>query len=278
MGIGIDGLHLYIGDIFPYGERGIGGEGPGGGSPGEDTHVFIIGVEEELRQVAGDNFEHGDDGGVGHFAVAAGEVELVGAEAGAGGGGVGLDGITFIKEAFVVELAEEPPYGFNVIVFEGDVGVFEIHPIAHFAGDVVPFIFEAHHGFAAFLVVGFHGDGFADILFGDAEFFFDVELYGEAVGIPSAFAFYAFTPEGLVAAEEVFDGAGDDMVDAGFAIGGGWAFIEDEAGGIVALLNTFLEYALCFPKLEDFLINVGEMQVFESRIHGEIQVKFGLQR
>ncbi len=41
---------------------------------------------------------------------------------------------------------------------EGDVGVVEVHPVAHFLGQVVPLGLEAHHGFAAALVVVLDAD------------------------------------------------------------------------------------------------------------------------
>jgi hypothetical protein len=56
-------------------------------------------------------------------------------------------------------------------VFVGNVGVFEVHPVAHLFGQLVPLVGELHHGLAALAVVFFDGDLLADVLLGDAQFF-----------------------------------------------------------------------------------------------------------
>ena len=47
--------------------------------------------------------ELADAGGVFHIAIAAGQVQLVRAEAGASGGRIRLDGITLIQQAFFIK-------------------------------------------------------------------------------------------------------------------------------------------------------------------------------
>ena len=57
-------------------------------------------------------------------------------------------GKTFVKKGiaggvfFIVQAFEQPPAGFDVFVVERDVRVFEVDPVDHTAGDVVPAIVE----------------------------------------------------------------------------------------------------------------------------------------
>ena len=139
-----------------------------------------------------------------------------------------MDGITLVQQFFVVQLAEQPPYRLDVVVFKGDVGVVEVDPVAHFAGDVVPQVLVAHHGFTALGVVFVNCDFGADVFFGDAQFFFNAEFDGQAVGVPASFTFYAFALHGLVAAKQVFYRTRHDVVDAGHAIGGGGTLIKNK--------------------------------------------------
>ena len=81
------------------------------------------------------------------------------------------------------------PHRLNVLVFVGDVRVVQINPIAHFLGHIVPLIGEAHDGFAAFFVVLLNANRNADVVFFDAQFFFNLQLNGQAVGVPAAFSF-----------------------------------------------------------------------------------------
>ncbi len=62
----------------------------------------------------------------------------------------------------------------------------------------------------------------------EPELFFDLDLDRQTVRIPAPFAVDPEPLHLLVAADQIFDGAGDDMVNAGAAVGGRRAFVEDE--------------------------------------------------
>ena len=68
-------------------------------------------------------------------------------------------------------------------------------------------------------VVLLDGDLLADVLLGDAEFLLDAQLYGQSVGVPSRLAVYQIALLRLVAADDVLDRAGHDMVNARHAVG-----------------------------------------------------------
>src|SRR5258706_1370106 len=62
----------------------------------------------------------------------------------------------------------------------------------------------------------------------------------------------------LVARKEVLEGAREDVVRGGLAVGRGRALIEDEAGLARARLQRFLEGALLLPAGHQLLLQVGE--------------------
>ncbi len=217
---------------------------------------------EPLRGRVPLGFEHGHHRSVGHILVGPRHVEFVGTQPRARRWRIGLDGVAFVHQALVVDALEEPPDGLHVLIFVGDVGVFEVYPVAHLAGYVVPDVFVAHDGFAAGAVVRIYGDLDADVFLGDAQFRLYFQLDGQAVGVPAAFAFYALTLKGLVAAENVFDGAGHDVVNARQAVGRRRAFVKHEGVIGVPLLDAAGEDVLPFPEGQDFLIDGGEVQLF----------------
>ena len=110
------------------------------------------------------------------------------AEAGAGSGRVGLDGIAFIKQTFVVQVFQQEPQGLDIVVGEGDVGVVEVEPVTHLAIEVVPHILVFHHLLAASAVVVVDADLRADVFLGDAEFLLHAEFHRQAVGVPASLA------------------------------------------------------------------------------------------
>ena len=225
-GVLVVGLDDRIVDVGSNGQCRIGGQGPWCGGPGQDKQVAES--FEEVWQRSFDGFKLSNNGGIGNIAVAARLVKFMRAEAGACCRRIGLDGIALVQQLFVVQLAKQPPYRLDVVIFKGDIGVVEVYPVTHLAGDVVPEVFVAHHGFAALGVVIIDADFGTDVFFGDAQFFFYAEFDGQAVGVPAAFAFYAFALHGLVATKEVFYRPRHDVVDAGHTIGGGGTFVKDK--------------------------------------------------
>ena len=163
-----------------------------------------------------------------------------------------------VEESFVPEFFEDPPAGFDEVVVEGDVGMLHIDPKADAIGEGFPFFDIAENAFAATLVEV--GDAvFLDFpLGGKAEFFFDFQFDGEAVGVPAALAEAAVAFHGAVAADDILEDAGEDVVDAGAAVGGGGAFVEHKQGGVGAFGFGTAEDVALFPVVEDAGVEFGE--------------------
>ena len=90
-GYGIAGVRTQRGnfcvfDVGSYAEGHVGGKGPGCGRPGEDAHIFVGGSKQMGAFFFVANFKHGHHRSIGYLFVAAGHVEFVGGESGAGGG------------------------------------------------------------------------------------------------------------------------------------------------------------------------------------------------
>jgi len=94
------------------------------------------------------------------------------------------------------------------------------------------------------LIIVFDRDFLPDVFFLNAQQLFYLQLYGQAVGIPTAFALYLKALESLVATKNIFDGACHHVVDARRAIGRGGAFKK---------YKLPLPFARAYGALKDFV-------------------------
>src|SRR5581483_7259098 len=85
-----------------------------------------------------------------------------------------------------------------------------------------------------------------------------LQLDGQAVGVPARLAADLEALHLLVAGEEVLEGAGQDVVDAGAAVGGGRPLVEDVGRGALALCQAAREDAGLAPEVEDLELVLGE--------------------
>ena len=251
-------------DLLSDGQGRVGRQRPWRGRPGQQVHRQVAGsaaghganAVRAVRQQA----ELGHHRGVGHVAVGAGLVELVAAESRAGLGAVGLNGVSLVEQALGVHLGEQPPHGLHVLRLVGDVRGLHVDPVSHAAGQVVPLRGVPHHGFATGRVVFLHGNGRANVFFGDAKGLLDPELHGQTVGVPTGFAFDPLALERAVTAEQILQGAGHHVVNAGLAIGRGRALEEDEAAALRAGVHTALEHVALLPLLHHLIGDGRQVQ------------------
>src|SRR5882762_9985564 len=105
MGVWVEGLHQYIVYIGPDGKTQVGRQGPGSGRPGHKKDLFrtdgirrIQGLEKEFTGIIPDGLEHSHGGSILYILIATRLVELVRAEAGAGGRRIRLDADTLVQK------------------------------------------------------------------------------------------------------------------------------------------------------------------------------------
>ena len=250
------GLVEPVGGVLHDGEGGVAGEGPGGRGPGDDAGVRPLG-EADARTGPGGQAELDVDAGVGNVVLVALR-ELVVAEAGLAAGAVGGAAVVLVDEAVVPELLEDPPAGLDVVVVVGDVGIVHVGPERDPLRQLLEVADVAVDALAALGVEAVDAVGLDLGLGAEAELLLDLDLDGEAVGVPAGLPRDAVAAHRLVAREEVLDDAGHDVVDAGAAVGGGGAFVEDEEVVLGALLDAAPEDLAVAPELEDAGLELGK--------------------
>ena len=229
--VGVERLHCHVVDVRADAEGGVRGEGPRRGGPGEEHRAAPFG---ECRGGV-EHFELSGDGRVLHIAIGAGLIEFVARKAGAGSGAVGLNGVTFVEVALVIQLTKQPPEGFDVRIFVRHIGVFHVHPVAHEVRKVGPFARKLHDVATTLGVVFLDRDFLADVFLGDAEFLLHTEFYRQTVRIPTGFALHLEALHRFVTAEHVLDGARHHVVNARMPVGRGGAFEKHIRGTTLAL-------------------------------------------
>ena len=170
-----------------------------------------------------------------------------------------------VEEAPVPERLEDPPAGFDVIVFQRDIGVVHVHPEADAVGHFLPLADVAEDAFAAFRVELFDAVLFDVALAGETQFLLDAQLHGQAVGVPAALAEHLVALHGLVAAHYVLEDAGQHVMDAGAAVGRGRAIVEHEARRALALRSGAAEDVALLPVLQDPGVQFGEADTAGNR-------------
>ncbi len=101
-----------------------------------------------------------------------------------------------------------------------------------------------------------------DVLLGDAEFLLDAQLDGQSVGVPSRLAVHEIALLRLVAADDVLDRAGHDVMDARHAVGRGGTFVKYECGVSLAGVDAFVECVAGVPFAEHFGGYAGQIETF----------------
>ena len=148
-------LHLDIINLRAHAEGGIGRQRPRGCGPGDDITPVL---QLEQRRA----------GRVFHIAVATRLVQLMARQACSRHRRIRLNGVALVHIALLVQLFEQVPQRFDIFVVVGDVGVLQIHPIAHLLGQIGPLLGVFHHLAAAGGIVFIDDNLLSDILFLDA--------------------------------------------------------------------------------------------------------------
>jgi len=120
---------------------------------------------------------------------------------------------------------------------ERDVRVLEVHPEPEPAGHLLPFAGVAEDALDAFADEFLDAVGLDFLFRVDAKALADLDLDGQAVGVPAGFTLDELAAHGLVAREEVLDGARQAVPGVRQAVGGRGALVEDEARSLPALVQ-----------------------------------------
>ncbi len=225
---------MAIGDVRIHAEANVGGQRPGRGRPGQVGGVLIQTAEAHRGAFLAD------------ILIALGH--LVGGKSRAAAGAIGHHLVPLIKQALFVDGFEGPPFGFDVIILIGNVGVVHVGPEAHTVAHLFPFAFIFPNGFFALFDKGHHAIGFDLLLAVEAQLALYLQLHGQAVRIPARLAQHVVALHGAVAGDDILDGPGEDMADVGLAVGRRRPVVEGIGRRTAAQLHALFKNALLFPK------------------------------
>ncbi len=249
-----------IDKVRMHGEADVGDRRPGGGGPGDHVEV-VPGLPALPLGGGGDRLprpgvEEGPDGGIVRVLVVL--RDLVARQGGAAAGAVGLDLVPLVEQAAPGELGKGPPDRFDVAVGVGEIGVIEVDPVADALGHCPPLLLIGVDAVQARLVELGDAVGLDLLLAGEAETLLDLDLDGEAMGVPPGLAGHVIAAHGAVAGEEIFHHAGDDMPHVRHVVGGGRPLEEDELPRGGRLLEALLEDPPLLPLFEHLQLELRE--------------------
>jgi len=178
----------------------------------------------------------------------------------AAAGTVRYDFEALIEQAFIPDGFEKPPDGFDVFIVIRDIGFFKIDPIGNTLGQAFPVLNTLKSGFLA-EGIEFLNPIFIDLAFvGEFEFFLNLDLDWQPVGIPTAAPINKKALHRLVAWKHIFEDTCEDMVNTWFAISGWGTFINHIPGTCLALVHGFLENVMRAPKTQHGLFHDIDIQ------------------
>ena len=185
----------------------------------------------------------------------------MGGQGGAAAGAIGHDLVALVEQALIGHLLERPPDGFDVVVVVGDIGVVHVRPEADAVGHLFPLALVLPDGFFALLDERLDAVLFNLLLAVQAQQLFHFQLHRQAVGVPTGLAQNVLALHGLIAGNEVFDGAGFDVADVGLAVGRGRAVEEGKFLAALAVFDGFFKDAVVLPERFDLGLALDEIEI-----------------
>ncbi len=179
------------------------------------------------------------------------------------------DLVAAVQQLLVVQLPQQPPHRLDVVARVGDVGVLVVEPVGDAVRQRFPVAFVREHAFAAQRVELRHAVRLDLRLAGDVQLLLDFDFDGQAVRVPPRDAGDALPQHGVVAADQVFDRAREDVMDAGAAVGRRRPFEKHERRPVASRLLHLLEQALVLPGREELLLQPVRR---ELRIEGGVRL------
>ena len=216
-----DFLSHFQGHVVEVGMKGdgqIGGQGPGGGGPDEDIHLFPLYPGEDPAEVifGGELYVDGGGGVIVVLHLCFGQGRLA-AYAPVNGF------LTLVYQALFEELAQLFDNDGFIVEVHGDVGVL---PVAKDPQAFELFPLDLYE------LLGVLPAHLADLVFGHlpllgAQLLFHLVLNGQAVAVPTGYVGYIITLHGLGLVYEVLEDLVKGMADVDVAVGIGGAVVED---------------------------------------------------
>ena len=169
--------------------------------------------------------------------------------------------VAFVQQAFVPDLFQCPPFGFDIFVMICYIRIIHISPEANTVRYITPFIFIFPYGFLTFCDEGFYAVTFDLIFTIQTQLFFNFQFYGQTVCIPAGFSQNLVALHCFVTRDQVFDGTSQDMTDVGHAVCCRRAIVECEYGSAFSCFDTFAKDIVVFPPFFNNKFSFDEVHV-----------------
>ena len=174
--------------------------------------------------------------------------QLVVGKNGGTAGTVWQDIVAFIQKSLFPQALENPPNGFHVVGVHGFVVVFKVYPAAQAGDGLLPLVYIAKNASTTSLVELGYTVGF-NVGFGiEVQFLFNKVFYRKTVAVPAKTALHTIALHGLVAGNNIFDGAGNEVAKMRHSCCKGRSVIEDVLLAILTLGNGLLENIFFLPE------------------------------
>ncbi len=152
--------------------------------------------------------------------------QLMGRQRGTAATAVGNDAVPLVHQALRSQVAQQPPHGLDVLVGHGPVRRIHVDPDSRALREGFPVIDITLNGESTMFVELLDTECF-NLAFGsEAEFFFDLDLDGQTVAVPTSFAWHLVSLHGAESHVEILEAAGPHMVNAGTAVSGRRALVK----------------------------------------------------
>ena len=239
-------LYLDIGIVGVDAQRHVGGQGPGGGGPGQDIGVLPF------------HLKLGDGGALLDLLISLGN--LMAGKRGSAAGAIGHNLKAFVQQPFLPDLLERPPFRLDEIVVIGDIGFIHIRPESNDTGEILPHTLVFPDALFTLLDKGFQTVGFDLFLSVQSQLLLDLQLYRQAMGIPTGFPGNHIAFHGAVAGDHILDDAGEHMTNMRFAVGRGRSVIEGIGGAFLAVFHTLFKDMVLFPEIQYVFFPLDKVQ------------------
>ena len=171
-------------------------------------------------------------------------------------GAVRQDFVAAIEQRLLVQALEQPPHRLDVRIAVRDVRVLVIEPIADAVRQRFPVGLVLEDAVLAQLVEPLDAVRLDLALAVDVERFLDFDLDRQTMRVPSRDAGHALPQHRVIAADQILQGARENVMDPRPAVGGRWAFEENERRAVARRLDDARQQPLILPRGEQLFFQL----------------------
>ena len=247
IGITVSGLYLNIGVFRIHAERDVGGKRPGSCRPRKEISILGSRLKAHNCRAVLQGFIALRHLMRGKRCSAARAVRNY------------LEAL--IQKILVPDLLQCPPFGLNIIIIIGNIGMIHVCPEADLTGELLPHSLIFPHRLLALFDKRLDAVCFNLILAFDSDFLFNFQLNRKAVRIPACLSRNLLSLHRMITGNHILNDTGLHMSDMRLAVCSRRSVIEHINGMSLILSNALVEDVIVLPELRRFLLTLNEIQV-----------------